>query len=956
MNEIDLLDTVQPASGYYAVVGIKGKYVHQELVSTREELDALVEKFVSQKFDVYFGVAKYETDANRTKENVKALKAFWLDIDCGPAKAEVNPDTGRPDGYIDQETGLAAMQNFCKLVGLPKPTLVDSGRGLHVYWPLTEEISRAEWEVVADRFREVCRKQDFYVDDKVFEVARILRVPGTYNFKDDTPNEVSIVATGKPVTLEQFRSILGVTKVAQKEFPEWAQSADNQAIQNNIGYSFKRIMQRSVKGDGCKQLLHAYQNQEHLSYYEWFYALSVAAMCEDADEAVHKLSSEYPDYDRDMVDDKVATIRMATSCAKFQSTNPELCEGCPHLGNITGPKQLGKVLKKAPSSSVESKGNVLVLDGDEQRMPEDYKYPYPFQRGAEGPGLWALNKNKSKKDDGAAEEVEPVLVYARDLFVIKIMDDPVEGNVIVIRHHLPHNVTKEFAVPMAKVTSKDDLRRALSARGVVCYGSKFDLLQQYILGRVQLLQDKEREQIMRQQFGWADNNSCFIIGTQEIHADKTLFSPPSKVTRPIAKFMGPAGSFEKWKEVWDLYNQPGLEPVAFAALSAFGSPLLPLLNSTGAVINLFNPRSGTGKTTVLNMINSVYGHPQQLRLKRIDTSNGMQQWIGTLKNIPATIDEFTNINAAELSEFLYSLSNGKGKERMLAGTNELRENNTTWQSISVATANASFAEKLSIEKNSPEGELMRLIEYPIEKVAAADTVHAKHMFDMVLAENYGHAGPIFVRYAVQNMERIRNELLETREKIDRELQLENRERFWSTTGAANLTGGKVAKGLDLMSWDLDRIYTFYCRLVDQLRKDSVAPASDARQVVADYLYRHMQNILVVDSGRDLRSGKAFDVFPKREPKGELLIRIEPDTKRMYIIAPSFKQHCVKYQINYNATLKELKSQGAIVGNGNVRLSKGTNIPGDSIHCLWFDIKDNFVDADNYVEAAEEDAN
>ena len=119
---------------------------------------------------VFFGVAKYATGKNRTKENVQALKAFWLDVDCGEAKAEVNPDTGRPDGYIDQAAGLQALRTFCKTVGLPTPTLVSSGGGIHAYWALTEEVSRSQWEPVAERFKSICRTQNFYVDDKVFEV------------------------------------------------------------------------------------------------------------------------------------------------------------------------------------------------------------------------------------------------------------------------------------------------------------------------------------------------------------------------------------------------------------------------------------------------------------------------------------------------------------------------------------------------------------------------------------------------------------------------------------------------------------------------------------------------------------------------------------------------------------------------------------------------------------------
>ena len=216
-DQLDLLSIVQPSDGWFAVLGIKNeKDVVQKLVATRQEVDAVAEKFLKQKRNVYFGVAKFETPSNRKKENVKALKAFWIDIDCGESKAEVNPKTGRPDGYIDQATGLQKLKDFCAEVGLPKPLLVNSGRGIHVYWPLTQEVTRSQWEPVAERLRDLCIQHNFYIDGQVFEAARVLRIPGTFNFKDDPPSTVEILSYADPVDYEFFKALLGVKELSEK--------------------------------------------------------------------------------------------------------------------------------------------------------------------------------------------------------------------------------------------------------------------------------------------------------------------------------------------------------------------------------------------------------------------------------------------------------------------------------------------------------------------------------------------------------------------------------------------------------------------------------------------------------------------------------------------------------------------------------------------------------------------
>ena len=942
MQQYDLLSLVQPAGGWFAITGIKGTGkeadVRQELVATRAEADALIERFVDAGRNVFFGVAKYATGDNRKKENVLGLKAFWLDVDCGPSKAEPDPKTGRPDGYVDQTAAIAALRTFCKSVGLPAPTLVNSGGGIHAYWALTEDISRRDWEPVAERFKEVCRTQNLYVDNAVFEVARVLRVPGTFNFKAAEPRPVEILHVGKPIPFEEMRSIFGV-KAQPTIFDENYQLSPRQlAMTNGIGYNFKQIMQRTARDDGCNQLLHAYKHQDTIGYYEWFYALSVAAMCEDADTAVHMMSKGHPDYDPDTIDKKVATIRKATSCAKFKSVNPELCEGCPHLNKILGPKDLGKVVKESSEDFIEVETEEGVVEQID--IP---KYPFPFYRG-EGGGVW----KKPPKD--AVEEVEPKMVYANDFYVVKRMHDPGEGDSALMRLHLPQDGLREFTVAMSKVTQKDELRKILSANGVYSYGKRFDMLMEYVLASAENLQDRQKAEIMRQQFGWVDGNSRFVLGDQEMTIDGNIYSPPSKATGKLAKFIGPVGSMDKWKSVWSLYGEEGMEAQAFAALSAFGSPLLKFLNQTGAVINLFNSHSGTGKTTILNMVNSVYGHPQQLRLKEIDTMNGKLQWVGVLNNLPATMDELTNVTSKEYSDFLYSLSNGKGKERMLAGANELRENNTTWQNITVSTSNSSFVEKLSILKDNPEGELMRLIEYPIGLVDSINTANAKELFDKVLFANYGHAGPVYLRYVLNNMEYVVGKCLQMQDKIDRELQLLPKERFWSATVAANIEGGILAKKCNLIDWDMKRIYVHACDMVERLRQDTKAPLNGVEQVIGDYLYRHMQNILVVNDKSDRRT--KLPSAPIREPKGELLIRIEPDTEMMFLIAKPFREYCVKYQINYNDTLDKLEKQGRLLKRDNKRMSKGMAVSGDNVHCLWFKLDPDFVSVNEY---AKEDA-
>ena len=95
--------------------------------------------------------------------------------------------------------------------------------------------------------------------------------------------------------------------------------------------------------------------------------------------------------------------------------------------------------------------------------------------------------------------------------------------------------------------------------------------------------------------------------------------------------------------------------------------------------------------------------------------------LGVLNNLPNTIDEITNTTSQEFSDLAYSISQGRGKNRMKSNANEARLNLTSWTGITLSSANASFYEKLSTLKSSPDGENMRLLEYHVHKSDAIET-------------------------------------------------------------------------------------------------------------------------------------------------------------------------------------------------------------------------------------------
>jgi hypothetical protein len=934
MTDFDLLRAVQPDDGWFVVVSLKGSgnevQRRQDFLSTREEVDVLAERRSKSGWNVFFGVAKYATDQNRTKENVQGLKAFWLDIDCGETKAQPNAKTGRPEGYIDQATGLAALQRFCRTVGLPRPIIVNSGRGVHAYWALTGTITREQWEPVAERLRKLCTTHELYVDNAVFEVARILRIPGTLNYKDDPPREVTVLATGQPVDFEKFYSILGVkaAEILPLETPKRELSELAKSLQENITSSFAKILQRSTEGNGCQQILDCYENRVSLAENRWFSALSVAKFCADQDTAIHIMSEGHPDYDPHKTLQKIKHIVGPHTCETFERGNPGGCDGCPFAGKIKSPITLGNEVIAATEED-----NVVVEEPEEEGFaPKTHvipEYPFPFFRGKAG----GIYRKAPLGRDGKPTEEGDILVLPYDFYILKRMRDPIEKDVAVFKFHTPQDGVREFTAPLAKISELGDLRKLLAGESILCGKKRFEYLAEYIRASLTALTDKRKAELMRLQFGWADNDSKFIVGDSEITAEGTFYSPPSSITGLIAERMGPVGSLDKWKEVFNLYGRPGLEPHAFAALTGFGAPVFKFLGQRGAMLNVIHPHSGTGKTTILHMCNSIWGSPDGLCCVQEDTLNAKIMRLGIYNNLPYTVDEMTNMTSAEFSVLAYNITQGRGKDRVKASSNELRHNATTWQTMALCSSNASFYEKMGVAKNSPDGELMRLVEYKIDYTDTLDPLMAKNMFDHQLMENNGHAGRIYAAWLVANYELAKKTALNTQAKLDRELKLTQRERFWSAVLAANLTGGAIAKHIGLIDWDMPSIYDWACKLLLSLRDDVQPPRNNAIEVVGDYIRRNIQSILVVNEEADARSSML--AAPILEPRNELLIRWEPDTQKMYIATVPFKRDCAQFQINYKETMDYLSKRGVLTGKIVKRLSKGMKMVAPPVYCLEF---------------------
>lgn len=135
--------------------------------------------------NVYFGVCPIQgparSNSGRGKAaNVTRLSALWVDLDVAPGKC---PTREVADVVID-DLSVALM---CR-----PAAITETGHGLHPYWPVIDGalgsgFTRETAELVLRRWKSLVfatASRNGAKVDSVFDLARVLRVPGSYNNKE----------------------------------------------------------------------------------------------------------------------------------------------------------------------------------------------------------------------------------------------------------------------------------------------------------------------------------------------------------------------------------------------------------------------------------------------------------------------------------------------------------------------------------------------------------------------------------------------------------------------------------------------------------------------------------------------------------------------------------------------------------------------------------------------------
>ncbi len=801
----------------------------------------------------------------RLRENVARLKSLYIDVD-------VKPDDLK-HGYATVQEAVTEFTRIRKELGLPQQSFVirSGSGGFHAHWTLVEPIDATRWMKLSAALAAGFLAKGFRGDTQcIIDIVRLLRVPGTWNWKGGVPKPVSqLGASGQDYFVEALEVPLAQyvgmhhTQVVSKPrtlignlgpLPLAFQGIDLPPLDAGI-----EDMQPAIEevAAGCpfiaRSLTEAGKSNNNSL---WLQTTNVALFCKDSRTVTHRLSSGYPQYSQQETDalyDRQRDTKFRRNlgwpkCATISGFGAPECAGCPNLQKARSPLAF---VARTPQANQAGVSNVPPAQGT---------LPLPGAPAPPAPALAPLPSGYTydpatgfvcrvgvDPDDAAKQQLIPVCTFPLDKPWLQ-QDPPVLH--FTTTTHIGSE--RQIRLPYEVIVDKSGFPKMLAKQGMlVGLGNTRDL-GDFFVAWIEKMRTDRGNVVQSQPYGWYLKEAKLDGFVYAGHIwSKDAPRPASNPDPVLAGQYSPQGEVDPWVKAARMITDQQRPALNAIVAGAFAAPLVRFTGQSGVLMSAFSKESGIGKSSALKVAQSVWGSPIKAIQSLSDTINSVLKKIGDTKNLPLFWDELKE--AEDTQKFVnlaFQLSLGKEKSRLTADTS-YREPGT-WQTLLCCASNDSLLAYILGRTKTTTAGLYRVFEFTVTPGTVGQISGQEAALILgALNENYGQAGLTYAQFLGANHERVAREVAEYGRKLEEVYKIRPDERFWLSLITTVICGASYANELNLTQIDVQALAKFMIdRLQDMRQVRTTSPVDisigdNVTSYLARYLNEHRRDYTVV---------------------------------------------------------------------------------------------------------------
>lgn len=846
MKPKDFLSRVLPRGHHYIAwpgdrVGPNGKpiFMHRSFEDPLEGFAQASAKAAER--DIYytpaaFSQAKVYDQVNgymksyRKQENVASLRSFYIDVDF--------------KDYGSAREATAAVADFIRDLTIPKPNiLVHTGGGFHIYWVVDREVPPADWMVTARCLAGMGQGTGLKADWGVtIDTARILRLPGTTNHKYENKPACRVVQhRDEDISYDTFADHLSafgpadsLNKSDFKASAEVVQLFPDTNDDLSSGYDAGVTYKASLIVDQCPLLKHTKETGgAGQSYMLWRNVLNLMAYAEEGRERAHELSKGYAGYKPSEVDARFdeALAKKAldqggpTTCLGFMNAGSAQCATCPFRDQIKSPIVLGREKPRGPQTPEPT-----YVVGSTTYM-----------------NVTVDNETKARVVVDAALE---------DFKVVREKDGQVY---ILFTYTLPGQAPDQGSISFVALGTKADTVAGFRAIGLPVNDTNVRLMQMAFeswYNRIIV----ERKLQKAAPFGWTEDGTGFAVGGEL--ATKEGVSRVKGELTDVERHYAPRGTAAAWKEGANKLLDDERPETHLMVAASFATPLLNFTNTHGLTMAFISTESGRGKTTIMELAQSVWAAPEFAMSSMNDTVNALSQKMARTSFMPSMWDEVRGSQQVIDGFVQLAFRANQGREKQRLSSSAAMVDAARIDTFIICASNYSLKSHFVRTAAGSAAGLMRMLEVGFGEIAMSGAT-GQEISDarMAVRDNSGHAGREFMRYVLQHKDAMIAKYNQILEGIKKQWSFAPEERFWFESAAIMILAAAIVRSQGIANLDEKRVALGLRKAIEKGRQGTIKVAKELGDVLVTMVNHFSNHILVTDEDGDT----AQDVVVMRPP-------------------------------------------------------------------------------------------